>query len=179
MAGGNHDAAGGLELRRREIHLFRSTKPNVDDIAARLVQTRGEGILKGRTTQANVAPKYDRTFPKDIRRRATDAACDVLVQFVGNTTPNVIGLEAAQRIACIGHRQSACSSSGRILKRSPTKPMSAISKIDASPSLLMATIVPASLMPVRCWMAPEIPMAMYSSGAMILPVWPTCSSFGT
>ncbi len=25
----------------------------------------------------------------------------------------------------------------------------------------------------RCWMAPEMPTAMYSSGATILPVWPT------
>jgi hypothetical protein len=57
--------------------------------------------------------------------------------------------------------------------------MSATSKIGASASLLMATMVPASLMPVRCWIAPEMPTATYSSGAMILPVWPTCISFGT
>ena len=36
--------------------------------------------------------------------------------------------------------------------------MSAISKIGASPSLLIATIVPASLMPVRCWIAPQMPI---------------------
>src|SRR3546814_1344362 len=47
------------------------------------------------------------------------------------------------------------------LFRSPTSPMSAISKIGASPSLLMATIVPASLTPVRCWIAPLMPMATY------------------
>ncbi|MDT4859047.1 hypothetical protein FQZ97_935410 [compost metagenome] len=28
-------------------------------------------------------------------------------------------------------------------------------------------------------MAPEMPTAMYSCGATILPVWPTCMSFGT
>ena len=55
---------------------------------------------------------------------------------------------------------SACSSSGMILNRSPTRPKSATSKIGASPSLLIATIVPASLMPVRCWIAPEMPIAM-------------------
>ena len=65
-----------------------------------------------------------------------------------------------------------------MVKRSPTIPMSATSKIGASGSLLIATMVRASLMPVRCWMAPEMPMAMYSSGAMILPVWPTCMSLG-
>jgi hypothetical protein len=45
--------------------------------------------------------------------------------------------------------------------------------------LLIATITFESFMPARCWIAPEIPTAMYSSGATILPVWPTCMSFGT
>uniref|UniRef100_A0A6B0UYC6 Putative secreted protein n=1 Tax=Ixodes ricinus TaxID=34613 RepID=A0A6B0UYC6_IXORI len=49
----------------------------------------------------------------------------------------------------------------------------------ASGSLLMATIVLESFMPARCWMAPEIPTATYSSGATILPVCPTCMSLGT
>src|SRR5690606_17743893 len=74
----------------------------------------------------------------------------------------------------LGNPQSAASSSGNSVNRSPTRPTSAISKIGASGSLLIATIVPASLMPVRCWIAPEMPTARYSSGAMILPVWPTC-----
>src|SRR6478672_5977443 len=55
--------------------------------------------------------------------------------------------------------QSAASNSGSSLNKSPTRPMSAISKIGASASLLMATIVPASLIPVRCWIAPLMPMA--------------------
>jgi hypothetical protein len=33
-------------------------------------------------------------------------------------------------------------------------------------------------MPARCWIAPEMPAAMYSCGATILPVWPTCQSLG-
>src|SRR3712207_7357284 len=28
-------------------------------------------------------------------------------------------------------------------------------------------------MPARCWMAPEMPLAMYSCGETDLPVWPT------
>ena len=47
-----------------------------------------------------------------------------------------------------------------VMGRSPTRPMSAASKIGASPSLLIATMVRASLMPVMCWMAPEMPIAM-------------------
>ncbi len=46
-------------------------------------------------------------------------------------------------------------------------------------SLLIATITFESFMPARCWIAPEMPTAMYSCGATILPVWPTCKSFGT
>src|SRR5690606_13609392 len=55
---------------------------------------------------------------------------------------------------------SAASSSGNTLNRSPTRPISAISKIAESASLLIATMVPASLMPVRCWIAPLIPIAI-------------------
>ncbi|MCY1298819.1 hypothetical protein D9M68_774760 [compost metagenome] len=45
--------------------------------------------------------------------------------------------------------------------------------------MLIATMTLESFMPARCWMAPEMPTAMYSCGATILPVWPTCMSFGT
>src|ERR1700750_984914 len=37
----------------------------------------------------------------------------------------------------------------------------------------MATMVLEVCMPARCWMAPEIPTAMYSCGETVLPVWPT------
>lgn len=47
-------------------------------------------------------------------------------------------------------------------------------KMGASGSLLIATITLESFMPARCWMAPEMPMAMYSWGATTLPVCPTC-----
>ena len=43
----------------------------------------------------------------------------------------------------------------------------------------MQTITRLSFMPARCWIAPEMPTAMYRSGATILPVCPTCQSFGT
>ena len=39
-------------------------------------------------------------------------------------------------------------------------------------SLLMATTVSAPAMPAACWMAPEMPQAMYSLGPTVLPVWP-------
>src|SRR5512138_1985088 len=49
----------------------------------------------------------------------------------------------------------------------------------ASGSLLTATITFEPFIPARCWIAPEIPAATYSSGATTFPVWPTCQSFGT
>ncbi len=62
--------------------------------------------------------------------------------------------------ACAKRRpQSFSISSGTILKRSPTSPMSATWKIGASSSLLMAMIVFKSFMPARCWIAPEMPIA--------------------
>ncbi len=64
-------------------------------------------------------------------------------------------------------------SSGTAWNRSATRPMSATWKMGASGSLLIATIVLESFIPARCWMAPEMPTAMYNSGARIFPVCPT------
>lgn len=41
--------------------------------------------------------------------------------------------------------------------------------------LVTATITFESIMPARCWIAPETPTAMYGCGAAILRVWPTSS----
>ena len=48
---------------------------------------------------------------------------------------------------------------GRTLWRSPTTPKSTSSKMGASGSLLIATMVFEVCMPARCWMAPEMPAA--------------------
>ena len=37
----------------------------------------------------------------------------------------------------------------------------------------MATTHFEAPMPAMCWMEPEMPQAMYSEGATVLPVWPT------
>ena len=52
-------------------------------------------------------------------------------------------------------------------------PRSATEKMGASWSLLMATMFFEFFMPTRCWVAPEIPQAMYTVGFTVLPVWPT------
>lgn len=46
----------------------------------------------------------------------------------------------------------------------------------ASGSLLIATIHLLSFIPAKCWIAPEIPTAIYNSGATIFPVCPICKS---
>ena len=47
------------------------------------------------------------------------------------------------------------------------------SALATSSSLLTAMIVFDVCMPARCWIAPEMPSAMYSCGDTVLPVWPT------
>lgn len=37
----------------------------------------------------------------------------------------------------------------------------------------MATITLESFIPAKCWIAPEMPTAIYRSGATTLPVYPT------
>src|SRR5215831_16966763 len=74
---------------------------------------------------------------------------------------------------------SSSVSCGATVNRSPTTPKSASSKIGASGSLLMATMVLDVCMPARCWIAPEIPTAMYNCGDTVTPVWPTCILCGT
>src|SRR5690606_39125795 len=69
-------------------------------------------------------------------------------------------------------------SCGTTVNRSPTTPKSAISKIGASGSLLIATIVLAVCIPARCWIAPEIPSATYSCGDTETPVCPTWCAYG-
>ncbi len=44
--------------------------------------------------------------------------------------------------------------------------------------MLIATIVFEVCIPARCWIAPEIPEAMYSCGETDLPVCPTCEVCG-
>src|SRR5699024_6648834 len=73
---------------------------------------------------------------------------------------------------------TASPACGRTWKRSPTTPKSTSSKIGASSSLLIATIVLEVCMPARCWIAPEMPAATYSCGETCLPVWPTCEECG-
>jgi hypothetical protein len=51
-------------------------------------------------------------------------------------------------------------SAGRMVKRSPTTPRSAMRKIGASASLLIATMCLELDIPARCWIAPEMPAAM-------------------
>src|SRR5438128_254640 len=57
-------------------------------------------------------------------------------------------------------------------------PKSAILKIGASGSLLMAQITLEVRIPARCWMAPEIPNPRYSFGEMVRPVCPIWKRWG-
>src|SRR5450759_5986354 len=50
--------------------------------------------------------------------------------------------------------------------------------IGASASLLIARTRLAPEQPATCWVAPLTPAATYRSGAIFVPVWPTCSVWG-
>src|ERR671920_670819 len=99
---------------------------------------------------------------KDLPRRT---CVDILVE--GNPT---LG-PSDERILVEGDYENNASS--RTVCISPTTPKSTSSKIGASSSLLTATMVFEVCMPARCWIAPEMPLAMYSCGETDLPVWPT------
>ena len=62
---------------------------------------------------------------------------------------------------------------------SPTTSRSENSAIGAAASLLIATIVPDARMPTLCWIAPEMPTAMYSFGVTVFPVCPIWRLYGT
>ena len=65
--------------------------------------------------------------------------------------------EGAQELA---RRRTSSVSAGTIWNRSPTTPRSAIFRIGASASLLIATIRFAPFIPTTCCSAPLIPAAM-------------------
>ena len=81
--------------------------------------------------------------------------------------------EAPGTVRCRGLRRCAAQQKGQpffllissvaagsTVCRSPTTPKSTSSKIGASSSLLTATMVFEVCMPARCWIAPEMPLAM-------------------
>ena len=77
---------------------------------------------------------------------------------------------------CCSVSRELCSASisfGSTLWTSPTMPRSAMPKMGASLSLLMAMMFFEPFMPTMCWVAPEMPAAMYTPGFTTLPVWPT------
>src|SRR6185437_15887548 len=81
-----------------------------------------------------------------------------------------------RKLCRLGHEPLRCLTSsvsfGTTSCTSPTTPRSENSKIGAFVSLLIATITPELCIPTLCLIAPEMPQAMYSFGATVLPVCP-------
>ena len=131
-------------------------------------------------------PEPDRARqPSRPRADDGDADLDPLVARIGRRADRVAGAERRRRsrsawphAAARQRERTSSVSFGTIACRSPTTPMSQKSKIGAFGSLLIATIVPEPCMPTLCWIAPEMPQAMYSFGETDLPVWPTCVEYG-
>ena len=72
-------------------------------------------------------------------------------------------------------RRISAEMAGTTAWRSPITAYDARLMIGASRSVLTTRIALAALQPTMCWIAPLIPQAMYRSGAIRVPVWPTCS----
>ena len=75
-------------------------------------------------------------------------------------------------------RTASAMIAGRTACRSPMTAYVARVTIGASRSVLMARIALAERAPTMCWIAPLMPQAMYRSGAIRVPVWPTCWACG-
>ena len=192
--------AGHLAVRRE----VRRLEPAAEELAQRRrVQHRAGQQMRARLLallehrDGNVAepladvrmlleqlPEPDRARePSRPRADDRDADLDPLVARIRRRADRVAGAERRSEVDRPGHgdlarERTSSVSFGTIACRSPTTPMSQKSKIGAFGSLLIATIVPEPCMPTLCWIAPEIPQAMYSFGETDLPVWPTCVEYG-
>src|SRR5699024_267467 len=74
----------------------------------------------------------------------------ILPTYRGNQSPRLTQFGLRPSPVHRVYRYNLDSSSGITVNKSPTKPISATSKMGASSSSLTATMVPASLIPARC-----------------------------
>ena len=112
--------------------------------------------------RAPVGPVEDPAVPLVVTSSPTLSACRCFPSrtCVERRPPRGPALDAYCAVAQ-PLRAVICSvAAGTTVFRSPTTPKSASSKIGASGSLLMATMVFEVCMPARCWIAPEMPTAM-------------------
>ncbi len=158
----------GFEKRPRVVELSPDEPARARHRVGVLEDTPGPGIERDGKERGGLGPEplgsLDRPAPENVGIGA------------GYKTPGAKAMGKARNLGARGlvrrrrpderihdptpARSSAFSSAGTIVKRSPTSPTSAILKIGASGSLLIAAMTRASLIPVTCWMAPEIPTAM-------------------
>ena len=73
---------------------------------------------------------------------------------------------------------TASSIFGKTSLQSPSIATSLIAKIGAVGSWLTEMICFARFIPIVCCREPDTPKQMHTSGAMVFPVWPICSSTG-
>src|SRR5439155_6854016 len=98
---------------------------------------------------------------------------DPLFRWIRGRGDKVARVERRRELRRLRHARRCLTNSvsfGTISCTSPTTPRSENSKIGAFGSLLIATITPELCIPTLCWIAPEIPHAMYSFGDTVLPV---------
>lgn len=151
--GSDSDTAGGCPTRR-------GTTARTSSLGRPFSAARGTGYAKCQSP-AIVGSSITPTSSWAIRSRKRSIAATASTLRAESRCRSSLPAPAEKKRTEVSDdpQPNAFSSSGSSANKSPTNPISAISKIGASASLLIATMVPASLMPVRCWMAPEMPMA--------------------
>ena len=151
---------------------------NVAPLIVELMGTHDAFVAPSTTHGKNIAPRVaallDVMQISDILSVESEDTFTRPI-YAGNAIATVQSSDAKKVITVRGtaFAYSFAVNSGTILNRSPTRPMSATWKIGASSSLLIAMMTFESFIPARCWIAPEMPTATYTTGATIFPVWPT------
>ena len=100
VAGGHHDAAGGLAVEGLEIDLLGATHANIDNVASTRRQTLDGSLHQGGAAEADVVSNHYRPRAQQRSGASADTAGKAFIQFIWNATTDVIGLETRERHQC-------------------------------------------------------------------------------
>ena len=96
VAGGDHNAAVQPQVRGGEVDLLRAAQPQVPDLHPGVVEAGGQGLSQGEAGEAYIPPHRHPDRRQKRRISPADPVSQVLVEFLGNPAPNVIGLKTAE-----------------------------------------------------------------------------------
>ena len=98
MACGDHDAAVISAVKGCEVHALRAADPDVINVHAAVGKSTAQRIGERGARQPDIAAHDDATRGEELRVAASHAVSDFVIQVVRNPAPQVIGLEAGNRL---------------------------------------------------------------------------------